>query len=122
MPLPLATLKEICGDDVHVLNKYLGDETCLSTTNFIFRKRCKMGDFYQNTGSLLPVMHSVKFGKENLWTFILSPLMIWEYLESEDNLDEKCIKERGQDRRSLYHEEILGNVSMKYFIFEFLPE
>ena len=39
-----------------------------------------MGDFYQNTGSLLPVMHPVKFGKENLWTYILSPLMIWGYL------------------------------------------
>ena len=98
MPLTLATLKEICVDDVHVLNKYLGHGTCLSMTNFIFCKRIKMGDFYQNTGSLLPVMDSVKFGKENLWTYLLSPLMIWEYLESEDILDEKCIKEIGQDR------------------------
>ena len=65
-----------------------------------------MGDFYQNTGSLLPVMHLVKFGKENLWTYILSPLIIWEYL----------------DRRGPHHEELLKNVSMKYFVFEFLPE
>ena len=65
-----------------------------------------MGDFYQNTGSLLPVMHPVKFGKENLRTYILSPLMIWDYL----------------DRRGPYHEEFLRNVSMKYYIFEFLPE
>ena len=64
-----------------------------------------MGDFYQNTGGLLPVMDPVKFGKEDLWTYILSPLMIWEYL----------------DRRGPYHEELLKNVSMKY-IFEFLPE
>ena len=81
-----------------------------------------MGDFYQNTVSLLLVMHPVKFGKENLWTYILSPLMIWEYLESKDILDEKCIKERGQHRRGPYHEELLRNVSMKYCIFEFLPE
>ena len=40
-------------------------------------------------------MHPVKFGKENLWTYIFSPFMIWEYLESKDILDEKCIKERG---------------------------
>ena len=65
-----------------------------------------MGDFYQNTGSLLPVMHPVKFGKENLWTYILSPLMIWE-----------CLGRRGP-----YHEELLSNVSMKYYIFEFVPE
>ena len=65
-----------------------------------------MGDFYQNTGSLLPVMHPVKFDKENLWTYILSPLMIWDYL----------------DRGGPYHEELLRNVSMKYYIFEFLPE
>ena len=65
-----------------------------------------MGDFYQNTGSLLPVMHAVKFGKENLWTYLLSSLMIWEYL----------------DRRGPYHEELFRNVSMKYYIFEFLPE
>ena len=81
-----------------------------------------MRDFYQKTGSLLPVMHPVKFGKENLWTYILSPFMIWEYLESKDILDEKCIKERGPDRRGPYHEELLRNVSMKYYIFEFLPE
>ena len=65
-----------------------------------------MEDIYQNTGSLLPVMHPVKFGKENLWTYILSPVMIWEYL----------------DRRGSYHEELLRNVRMKYCIFEFLPE
>ena len=65
-----------------------------------------MGDFYQSTGSLLPVIHPVKFGKENLWTYILSPLMIWQHL----------------DRRGPYHEELLRNVSMKYYIFEFLPE
>ena len=82
----------------NTLNKYLGHETLLNMTNFMFRKRCEMGDFYQNTGSLLSVMHPVKFGKENLWTYILSPLMIWEYLESKDNLDEKCIKERGEDK------------------------
>ena len=69
-----------------------------------------MRDFYQNTGSLLPVIHPVKFGKENLWTYILSPLMIWEYLESKDILDE-----RG-------NEELLRYVSMKYYVFEFLPE
>ena len=65
-----------------------------------------MGDFYQNTGSLLPVMHAVKFGKKNLWTYNLSPLMIWEYL----------------DRRGPDHEELLRNVSMKYHIFEILPD
>ena len=81
-----------------------------------------MGDFYQKTGSLLPVMHPVKFGKENLWTYIFSPFMIWEYLESKDILDEKCIKERGPDRRGPHHEELLRNVSMKYYIFEFFPE
>ena len=64
-----------------------------------------MGDFYQNTGSLVPAMHPVKFGKENLWTYILLPLMIWEYLESKDILDEKCIKEREQDRRGPYHKD-----------------
>ena len=115
-------MKEIREDDVHILNKYLGHETRLSMTNFIFRKRCEMGDFYQNTRSLLPVMHPVKFGKENLWTYILSPLMISEYLESNNILDEKCIKERGQDRRGPYHDELLRNVSMKYYIFGFLPE
>ena len=78
--VPLVTLKEICEDDVDILNKYLGHETRLNITNLIFRKRCEMGDFYQNTGSLLPVVHS--------------PLMIWEYLESKDILDEKCIKEK----------------------------
>ena len=67
-------------------------------------------------------MHPVKFGKENLWTYILSPLMIWEYLESKDIINEKCINERGQDRRGPYHEELLRNVSMKYYIFEFVPE
>ena len=92
------------------MNRYLGRETRLSVTNFIFRKRCEMRDFYQNTGSLLPVIHPVKFGKENLWTYILSPLMIWEYLESKDILDE-----RG-------NEELLRYVSMKYYVFEFLPE
>ena len=51
-------------------NKYLGHEprlsmTQLSMTNFIFRKWCKMGGFYQNTESLLPVMHPVKFDKED---------------------------------------------------------
>ena len=81
-----------------------------------------MGDVYQKTGSLLPVMHPVKFGKENLWTYILSPFMIWEYLESKDILDEKCIKERRPDRRGPHHEELLRNVSMKYYIFEFFPE
>ena len=50
-----------------------------------------MGDFSQNTGSLLPVMHPVKFDKENLWADILSPVMIWEYL----------------DREGPYHEELL---------------
>ena len=65
-----------------------------------------MGDFYQNTGSLLPVMHPVKFCKENLWTYILSPLMIWGYL----------------GRRGPYHEELLSNMSTKYYIFEFAPE
>ena len=75
-----------------------------------------MGDFYQNNGSLLPVTYPVKFGKENLWTYILSPLMIWKYLESKGILDEKCIKERGQDRRGRYHEELLRNV-MKHYIF-----
>ena len=75
-------------------------------TSFIFRKRCEMGDFYQNTGSLVPAMHPVKFGKENLWTYILLPLMIWEYLESKDILDGKYIKERGQDRRrGPYHKD-----------------
>ena len=76
-----------------------------------------MGDFYQNIRSLLPVMHPVKFGKENLWTYTLSPLMIWEYRESKNILNEKCIKERGQDRRGPYHEELLRNVSMKYTFF-----
>ena len=27
-----------------------------------------------------------------------------------------------QDRRDPYHEELLRNMSMKYYIFEFLPE
>ena len=90
--------------------------------NLIFRKRCEMGDFYQNIGSLLLVMHPVKIGKEYLWTYILSPLMIWEYLESKDILDKKCIRKRGHDRRGPYHEELLRNVSMKYYIFEFLLE
>ena len=36
--VPLATLKEICEDDVNILNKYLGHEPRLSMTNFIFRK------------------------------------------------------------------------------------
>ena len=48
--------------------------------------------------------------------------MIWDYLESKDILDEKCIKERGQDRRVPYHKELLRNVSIRYYIFEFLPE
>ena len=67
--------------------------------------------------TVLPVMHAVKFGKENLWTYILSRLIIWEYLESKDILDETYKKERGQDRRGPYHEELLRNVSMKYYIF-----
>ena len=100
----LAALQEICEDDVDILNKYLGHETRLSMTNFIFQKRCEMGDFYQNTECLSPVMHPVKFGKENLWTYIPSSLIIWKYLESKDILDEKCIKERGQDRQGPYHE------------------
>ena len=91
-------------------------------TNFIFRKQRETGSFYQNTGSPLLVMHPVKFGNENLWIYILSPLMIWEYLGSKDILDGKCIKKRGQERRSPYHEELLKNVSMKYYIFGFLPE
>ena len=62
-------------------------------------------------------MHPVKFRKENLWTYILSPLMIWEYLESKDILDEKCIKERVKDRRGPYRDELLRNVSTKYYIF-----
>ena len=37
-------------------------------------------------------------------------------------LDEKCIKERRQDRQGPCHEELLRNVSMKYYIFEFCPE
>ena len=65
-----------------------------------------MGDFNQNTGSLLPIMRPVNFGKENLQTYIFSPLMIWEYL----------------DRRGPYNEELLRSVSMKYYIIEFLPE
>ena len=40
-------------------------------------------------GSLLPVLHPVKFGTENLWTYNLSPLVIWDYLESKDILDKR---------------------------------
>ena len=115
-------MKEICEDNVDILNKYLENETCLGMVNLIFGKRCEMGDFYQNAGSLLPVMHPMKIGKENLWTYILWPLMIGECLESKDILDEKFFREGGQDRRVLYHKELLRNVSMKYYIFEFLLE
>ena len=76
-----------------------------------------MGDFY-----LLPAMHPVKFGKEILWPYIRSPFMIWDYLESKYILDEKRIKTRTQDRWDPYHKELLRYVSMKYYIFEFLPE
>ena len=48
--------------------------------------------------------------------------MIWDCLELKDILDEKGIKERGQDRRGPYHEELLRNMSMKYYFFELLPE
>ena len=80
------------------------------------------GRFLSKNWESITVMHPVKFGKENLWTYILSPFMIWEYLESKDILDEKCIKERRPDRRGPHHEELLRNVSMKYYIFEFFPE
>ena len=73
-------------------------------------------------GNMLPVLHPVKFGKENLWTCILSPLVICEYLESKDILDKNMHQGKRQGRRGPYHEELLRNVSMKYYIFEFLPE
>ena len=73
-------------------------------------------------GSLLPVLHPVKFGKGTLWTYIFSPLVIWEHLESKDILDKKMHQGKRQDRRDPYHEELLGKISMKYYIFEFLLE
>ena len=52
-------------------------------------------------GSLLPVLHPVKLGIEILWTYNLLPLAIWDYLESKDILDKKCIKERGKTDEAL---------------------
>ena len=34
--VPLVTLREICEDDVDILNKYLGHETRVNMTNLIF--------------------------------------------------------------------------------------
>ena len=65
---------------------------------------------------------SITSHASNLWTYILWPLMIGECLESKDILDEKFFREGGQDRQVLYHKELLRNVSMKYYIFEFLLE
>ena len=47
--VPLVTLKEIWEDDVDILNKYLGNETRLNMTNFIFRKQCEIVGFYYKT-------------------------------------------------------------------------
>ena len=52
-------------------------------------------------GSLLPVSHPIKLGTENLRKYNLSPLVIWDYLESKDILDKKCIKERGKTDEAL---------------------
>ena len=114
----LATLKKICEDDVDTLHKYLGMKHAWAGLMSYFKNDVKWKIF----GSLLPVLHPVKFGKGTLRTYIFSPLVIWEHLESKDILDKKMHQGKRQDRRDPYHEELLGKISMKYYIFEFLPE
>ena len=86
-------------------------------TDFIFWKLCKVIDFYQKPRNLLPVMHLVKFHKKKLWNSNFTPVMIWMY--QKKNLDEKCMKARGQDRQGPNHKEFLENVSMnKEFLYK----
>ena len=56
-----------------------------------------------------------KFTRPNFWTFVLEPLLIWEYLEEKKILRERDLWKTGYYARGPFYEELIRNVSIDKF-------
>ena len=107
----MITLKEIAFYDDEFLSKTIGSKTKK-------RMRREYGDYNSGETLIFNDVTSIrpkKFTRPNFWTFVLEPLLIWEYFEEKKILRERDLWKTGYYAHGPFYEELIRNVTIDKF-------